>query len=209
MTTTVIEGNRFFNTGPNTPDARPVIEHIVTTLLRKGHHLATGCATGADALVVETCASLRQLHRLSIFAVFTPAGAGAFKNSNVEPVLAAFRHGADVHFSAGGDLYKPLRTRLAERTRVMIAWSFNAPGGSQLVAVFGPNGNSRGTALAVKTAALTYDRPVIALAVGKPLADLPLPGPGCWETTHEFLPHMARRWCNPPDAYRDNISLFA
>jgi len=78
-----------------------------------GFGIFTGCAVGADASIVGACVGMGAANQLTIFAIFGPAGDGAWIWSNVKGVMLAEAAGARVVWYAGG----PPRMRPGVRCR--------------------------------------------------------------------------------------------
>lgn len=169
----------------------PLVLDAVQAAMERQSGLVVGCCTGADEQVIRAAMILNATHRLVILAAFGPQGEGAFELSAVDAVLKATALGADVRFFAGGPVEQPLATRLAQRTRVMIACARRSPD-ARLVAFFG-RPNSRGTFLAVR-AAIAAGLPVVAFACGMDPAYLPRPGAGAWVSVSDAAMPGALAW---------------
>ncbi len=134
-----------------------------------GHTLALGCAVGTDAVALAAAGP----ERAKVFAAFGPRGAGAWRGSAVAAVRAHAAAGGAVAHWAGGCAARPLRARLAARTRAAVRAA-----DAGLVAFFATPG-SRGTALACRVAA-ERGLPVWAFALGFAPMRLARPGNGIW-----------------------------
>ena len=169
----------------------PLVLDAVQTVLANNAGLVVGCCTGADEQVIRAAMMLGAARRLVILAAFGPQGEGAFELSAVETVLEATALGTDTRFFTGGPLEQPLATRLAQRTRAMIACARRSLD-ARLVAFFG-RPNSRGTYLAVR-AAVAAGLPVIAFACGMDPAHMPRPGSGAWVPVSDAAMPGALAW---------------
>jgi hypothetical protein len=124
------------------------------------------------------------------FAAFGPGGIGAGQFSAVAQVLGFARSGGSggsVQWWAGGPVSVPLRGRLADRTRAVIA-SANAG-----VVVFFSSPRSRGSFLACRCAVLR-GLPVVAFPLWFSGFNLPLLGAGSWVTAGDGVWSSAYRW---------------
>ncbi|TCT21190.1 hypothetical protein EDC35_10443 [Thiobaca trueperi] len=96
-----------------------------SALLARGHRLAVGCCTGADACALSAAVALGLACRVEVFAAFgasIPPGRwplGACPASAVSEVRRAVSEGAQLRAWAGGGVSVPLSTRLAARTRAV------------------------------------------------------------------------------------------
>ena len=169
----------------------PLVLDAVQAALERDSDLVVGCCTGADDQVIRAAMMLGAARRLTILAAFGPQSEGAFELSAVDTVLDATRLGADTRFFTGGPLEQPLSTRLAQRTRAMIAWARRSPD-ARLVAFFG-RPNSRGTYLAAR-AAVAAGLPVIAFACCMDPAHLPRPASGAWVALGDAAMPGALAW---------------
>ena len=169
----------------------PLVLDAVQAALERDSGLVVGCCTGADDQVIRAAMMLGAARRLVILAAFGPQGEGAFELSAVETVLEATALGTDTRFFTGGPLEQPLATRLAQRTRAMIACARRSPD-ARLVAFFG-RPNSRGTFLPARTA-IAAGLPVIAFACGMDPAYLPRPGSGAWVPVSDAAMPGALTW---------------
>jgi hypothetical protein len=138
-----------------------------------GVSLAVGCCSGADAALLSAVPGSVPPSLVRCFAAFGPGGAGSGPFSAVASVQSFAASGGSVQWWAGGPASVPLRVRLADRTRAVIAAADR-----ELVVFFG-SPFSRGSLLACRCA-LARGLPVVAYPVGFPVADLPVFGAGYW-----------------------------
>jgi hypothetical protein len=122
------------------------IAAVVSGLVADGAHLVTGCATGADALVIRSALDLgaRGAGALSVLAAHGPvapsspasrySAPGSWSGSAVADVASAQRAGASVSWWAGGGPDVALRARLARRSLAAVRLVAASSCGSGLVA---------------------------------------------------------------------------
>ncbi|WP_456378823.1 hypothetical protein [Thiolapillus sp.] len=142
---------------------------VARVLVRSGGSLVVGCATGADAAVLNSVPSSLVL----CLSAFGRGGAGSCRVSAVQQVQAHHAAGGAVQWWAGGPASVPLPARLRGRTAAVVAAA-----NSGLVAFFGSPA-SRGSALACRMAA-GRGLPVVAFPLGFHGLQLPVLGAGQW-----------------------------
>lgn len=137
---------------------------FIRSVFQAGGSLSVGCASGADQAALSLFSSLAP-SRVSVFAAFSPSGAGSWRCSAVSAVRAAAAAGASVRWLAGGSLAVPLVARLALRSRAALA-------GCAAAVFFLPGRGS----LSVARAALQAGIPVLVSCAGLAAAPvLPVP----------------------------------
>jgi hypothetical protein len=166
------------------PGGSQLVAQVARSLVSAGSSLVVGCAAGADAAALAAVppGSVR------IFSAFGPGGAGsAGRVSAVAAVCAFAAAGGSMAWWAGGSAARPLRARLAARTRAVVAEA------SALV-VFFTSPASRGSSLAARFAA-ERGLPVVAFPLGffgLPALGLgrwtPAGGSGCWSDALVWVP---------------------
>jgi hypothetical protein len=166
----------------------PLVFRVAVALRRSSRSVAVGCASGADAVVLASCLSLRI--PVSVFAVGSPSGAGFWRGSAPFGLLHAA--GSDVHWFAGGPLSVELVKRLAARSRVCVAAAAAGGEGSGLV-VFLSSPSSRGSLLACRFAA-SAGLPVVIFCCGFSPSALPALGLGRWVSAGSGVWSSAVRW---------------
>jgi len=185
--------------------AAPLVGRTVAAVLRQGRAVATGCASGVDALVVAAALGAGAGSSLFVFSAFGPSGLGVVgSSSSLVGVAAAAGAGAHVAWFAGGGpgsvgsgaSLPPARARLAGRSLAFVRFVAGQGPGSGLVgfvsgspfAPFGPGpwpacGSGSWGSLG---AAALLGLPVIAFPCGwssfpGPVGLPALPGPaGSW-----------------------------
>lgn len=130
-----------------------VVRSVVWAALAAGFSVRTGCAIGADSLVISAVLAAGWLSRLAVFAAFGPGGAGALSCSASSLVGRVYRAGAQVVFSSL--LSCRPAARLAARSRAAllgsaIACFFLAPGS------FARSGSLLAAAAAVRSGIPVY-----------------------------------------------------
>lgn len=151
------------------PSAAPLVRRVVSAALRAGFVLASGCAAGADQLVVSAAISLDP-GSLRVFAAGSAEGAGFWSGSAPLSLLrSAAAAGAQVSWLAGGSLAVPLRARLLRRSLAALA-------GCSSAAFFLASPTSPGS-LRVAAAAVASGAQVFAFPDG--FEGPPAPPPGC------------------------------
>jgi len=113
-------------------EASPFVRRVLASVVASGRGVAVGCACGLDAVVVRSVGSVVPAASLSVFAVFSSSGAGAWGGSAVSSVRAAAAAGASVVWSAGGS--GVLRSRLRSRSAAMVRFAAASGAGAGLVA---------------------------------------------------------------------------
>lgn len=168
---------------------------VVSTLVTAGVHLVTGCAVGADQLVIRAAVALGPpgVSALSVLAAHGPvspswsaarySAPGAWSGSAVADVAAAMLAGVSVSWWAGGGPDLELRTRLARRSLSAVRLVAAGGPGSGLVAWpsrlpplpfrDGPWPSCGSGTWASVAAAARLDLPVVVIPVGS-LLDVPL-----------------------------------
>lgn len=164
------------------PGGAALVGRVAADLAESGCSLVVGCCRGADAAVLRSVPVLVPPSRVLCLAAFGPvsppwpaarySAPGAWSGSAVPEVARFMLAGGSVSWWAGGPSV-PLRSRLAARTRAVVA---EASAG--LVVFFG-SPDSRGSLLAARCA-VSRGLPVVAFSVGFPAADLPAIGAGAW-----------------------------
>lgn len=150
--------------GSRSLQSQPVVAAVVAAALAAGFSVQTGCAAGADALVIRSVLAAGAAGRLVVFSAFFPGGAPAL-------VSEAFAAGARVFFSSFSG---PLAARLAARSRSAVvsasvcAW-FLSPSGQAA-----GSGSLKAAAFAAKSG-----KPVFVFQCGVPYAPASI-GAGCW-----------------------------
>lgn len=142
----------------------------------------TGCATGADELVIKAVLSSTPLpltNRLSIFTILGRGGIGGWKWTATNTVRTASARGAEVRWNAGGEGGTALRRQLRQRTLAMLD-DLDRDGKSGLVAFWT---ESPGTRLSMVEAAKRGLRVVAYQLEGHPLPSL---GNGHWKLRNGF-----------------------
>lgn len=153
--------------------AGSLVSAVVGSVLRAGHSVSVGCASGADSAVVSACLSAGAAARLRVFAVFAPDGLGAWACSAVALVRRAFAAGAAVSWLSGGPASGDLVQRLRVRSARSVWWAARSGAGRGLVAfVVAPPPASPGTWGTVSFA-LRLGVPVVVFPWGFSAAALP------------------------------------
>lgn len=150
----------------------PTVAAVVKQALSVGK-IVTGCAVGADELVVRTVLMSTPLplsDKLTVFTILEQTGSGGWKATARETVLEAGARGTHIEWNAGGDKTVSLRMRLRCRTIKMIEFLSRCRPSSGLIAFWT---NSPGTRMSM-TEATKAGIPV----VGYPLENHVLPGLG-------------------------------
>jgi hypothetical protein len=150
-----------------------LVVRVASGLASSGASFAVGCCCGADAALLSAVPGSLPPSLVRCFAAFGPAGEGAGPFSAAASVQAFAASGGCVQWWAGGAATVPLRSRLAGRTRAVVAAADRG-----LVAFFG-SPSSRGSLFACRLA-LSRGLPVLVFPVGFPAAELPLLGAGYW-----------------------------
>lgn len=88
-----------------------------------GLEIATGCCTGADALIMSAAVIGHWAEKLTVLAAFGPDGAGAAGVSAVSLTQAAQVAGADVKWWMGGGPKIPTYARLVRRSAALAAYT--------------------------------------------------------------------------------------
>lgn len=164
-----------------------LVVRVVADLAAGGASFVVGCCSGADAALLSAVPGSVPPSLVRCFAAFGPGGIGAGQFSAVAQVLAFARSGGAVQWWAGGPVSVPLRARLADRTRAVIA-SANTG-----LVVFFSSPNSRGSFLACRCAVLR-GLPVVAFPLWFSDFNLPLLGAGSWVTAGGGVWSSAYRW---------------
>lgn len=112
--------------------ALPYVARVVGAVLAGGHVVTVGCATGADAQVIQCALRSSSFQQVRVFAAFGPSGAGSWSGSAVAVVQAWAQAGGSVSWLAGGSLAVPMVARLMARSVAGLAGAsaavFFAPG---------------------------------------------------------------------------------
>ena len=138
---------------------------------------AVGCASGGDALALQSLALRGAARRVSVFCAGDASGAGFWRFSAFSVVQSVVAAGASPVWLAGGPLSAPLGERLAARSRAALV-----PGGVPVSVacwfLFSPV--SRGS-LAAARAAASAGVPVVVFCCGWDSSLLaPLLSGGSW-----------------------------
>jgi hypothetical protein len=164
---------------------RPHVERVTAYLLDAGAGLAVGCCVGVDECVIQASARWG-FHRVTVWSAFGPVSpvlappprhyiaAGSWPGSALAAVAQHRQRGGLVMPWAGGGPHLPLKVRLANRTRTVIADAT----ASAVVLFSSPR--SHGSALACRLA-LARGLPVFAFPLGFSGSLLPALGPGAWQ----------------------------
>jgi len=173
-----------------------MIAQAVGLFAAHGREIATGCAVGGDAFALQAALATAGPARTFVYCAFDEFGRGAWARSNVGGVRAAAAAGATVYWLAGGPLTLRLVTRLAQRSRKMVASL--SPGGrdahSGIVGwVTSPPPGSPGSWGTVRFAAACGLR-VVVFNVGWPASAAPSLGAGRWITAGTGLWAGALLW---------------
>ncbi len=174
--------------------ARPIVSSVVQEALSTTRaSLSIGCSIGADSFVLSSLPRAI-LHRLTIFAAFGFDGEGSCSLSAVNSVLGAVRHGAFVHWWAGGPLSVPLNQRLALRSVALVRHIASSPPAALISFLSSPD--SRGSLIGCRRAA-PLGVTVIVFCIGFSPTQLPLlRGGGGWSPV-QIAGQEAVRW-HPP-----------
>lgn len=156
-----------------------LVVRVASDLAASGASLMVGCCSGADAALLSAVPAYLPPSLVRCLAAFGPEGAGAGPASAVARVSAFAAAGGQVQWWAGGPASAPLRSRLADRTRAVVA---SADAG---LVVFFSSPSSRGSLLACRCA-VSRGLPVLAFPVGFPAARLPVLGAGFWVQAGQF-----------------------
>lgn len=144
---------------------------IVKAAGRNGISIAVGCCVGADRGFL--LAALSAQVPVQVFAAFGANGQGSWSGSAVSAVARAVSASAPVTFWAGGSQQVPLKARLLQRSKAVLA----APAVTAAFAVFSGHSRQGGTFKVCQLAA-SRNLPVFAVsASGSPLPSL---GAGRW-----------------------------
>ena len=190
---------------------RPQVERVTAYLLDAGAGLAVGCCVGVDECVIQASARFGW-SRTTIWSAFGPVSpvlappprhymaAGGWSGSALAAVAEHRQRGGLVMPGAGGGPDVPLKARLAQRTRTVIADAT----ASAVVLFSSPR--SHGSALACRLA-LARGLPVFAFPLGFSGSLLPalgpgawrsVTGPGCWVQAWRWFPaQVFHPACNP------------
>ena len=156
-----------------------LVVRVASDLAASGASFVVGCCSGADAALLSAVPSFLPPSLVRCLAAFGPGGVGAGPASAVAQVSAFAAADGSVQWWAGGPASAPLRSRLADRTRAVIA-SANVG-----LAVFFGSPSSRGSLLACRCA-LARRLPVLAFPVGFSGSELPSLGDGFWVPSGQF-----------------------
>jgi hypothetical protein len=156
-----------------------LVARVVSDLAASGASFVVGCCSGVDAALLSAVPGSVPPSLVRCLAAFGPCGVGAGPASAVAQVSAFACAGGSVQWWAGGQASVPLRSRLADRTRAVVA-SANAG-----LVVFFSSPSSRGSILACRCA-VARGLPVLAFAVGFSGSKLPVFGAGAWVPSGQF-----------------------
>lgn len=157
--------------------ARSVLIDVLSTSRPEGVgnlRIVTGCATGADEMVIK--ASLELGLPIRIYTIMNSSFLGGWKSTAVQALKEAKSCGAEIVWEAGGRIQDDLVRRLKSRTLKMLNDVQQAGSGSGVLAFWS---NSRGTALTIKEA-ISRGLPVVALPIEATWDSLPKVGKGNW-----------------------------
>ncbi len=162
-----------------------VLGDLVQSLQVARRSLVTGCAVGADAIVMDFGAGNGPLQ---VLAVCESDGYGSWRGTALPFVRGAARLGASVQWLAGGPLSVALPARLAARTRAVGA----AASAGAVIAV--SSSQSAGSLLLARSVAARR-LPVVALACGFSWLSLPpLAAGGFWRKLGVGPGVVAAQW---------------
>lgn len=156
-----------------------LVVRVASLFAANGASFVVGCCTGADAALLSAVPGAVPPSLVRCLAAFGPSGAGACSASATKAVFSFISSGGSVAWWAGGAASVPLRSRLANRTRSVIASA-----DSGLIVFFSSPG-SRGSVLACRCA-VKKGLPVLAFPVGFSGKKLPDLGAGSWVKTGQF-----------------------
>ena len=148
-----------------------VVSAVVSAALAAGFQIRSGCARGADSLVVSAVVAAGAADRLSVFCAFPGFGGRVPAVCDQVGVLAAARAGARLFFSS---FCAPVRAVLAARSRSAVVGSrfccwFLSPAGAAA-------GSSSGSLLA---AAFAVSQGIPVFVFGCGFWGPPAPLAGC------------------------------
>jgi len=146
---------------------------VASDLAAGGASFVVGCCSGTDAALLSAVPGFVPPSLVRCLAAFGPGGVGSGPASAVAQVAAFAGAGGSVQWWAGGPASVSLRSRLAGRTRAVVA-SANAG-----LVVFLGAPSSRGSLLACRCA-VSRGLPVLAFPVGFSGSKLPVLGVGAW-----------------------------
>jgi hypothetical protein len=155
------------------PEGQRQLATVAAAVVASGRSLAVGCCVGADAAVISALSGSPNIH---IYAAFGPEpdSPGSWVCSAVSTVSRAVAAGSPGSWWVGGRGHLPYKHRLAQRTLVVARLGV----GGCLVG-FGRFGPHKGSLL-LASACACRGYPVVGLADGFAVADLPLLGKGRW-----------------------------
>jgi len=156
-----------------------LVVRVTADLAAGGASFVVGCCSGADAALLSAVPGSVPPSLVRCLAAFGPGGMGAGSASAAAQVAAFAGSGGVVQWWAGGPASSPLRSRLADRTRAVVA---AADAG---LVVFFASPSSRGSLLACRCA-LSRGLPVLAFPVGFSGSNLPVLGAGFWLPFGQF-----------------------
>lgn len=201
------------------------IAAVVSDLVADGAHLVTGCATGADSLVIRAALALgaQGAEALTVLAAHGPispsllgsrhSAPGAWSGSAVADVAAAQRAGAAVSWWSGGGPDVALRARLARRSLAavrlvaassrssgLVAWPSRLPSYPFRAGAWPSCGSGTWASVA---AAARLGVPVVVFPAGElvtvPLSSWPAPAAGgYWWPLNSGVLAGAALWSPPP-----------
>ena len=122
--------------------ASALLSSLVSSVLRSGRGVASGCALGVDHLAVSSALSLGGASSLSVFSAFGPSGLGSLPGASAS-LSAAVSAGASVSWWAGGapraGVLPPVVARLSGRSLAFVsALAASGPGRGLVAVVSGP-----------------------------------------------------------------------
>ena len=174
----------------------PLIASISQHIAHSSGSLSVGCCLGVDQAVISSVEP-KYLH---IHTIFNSRGEGACSLSAVQSVLSSASAGSNLTWLSGGQLSKPLTSRLSSRTKSVVS---SASAG--LLAIF-ISGTSRGTALACQVAA-NHGLPVLALSPNS--VTLPSIKGFSWsKVSSQFSHYLAGSKLHPYTLNSQNHQLF-
>lgn len=175
--------------------ARSVLADVLSTPRPEGVgalRIVTGCATGADEMVIK--AGLELGLPLRIYTIMNSSFRGGWKSTAVQVLKDANSCGAEIVWEAGGSIQDDLVRRLKSRTLKMLNDVQQAGSGSGVLAFWS---NSRGTALTIKEA-ISRGLPVVALPIEATSDSLPKVGKGNWvPRSGSMVKSSSFRWMGP------------
>lgn len=150
-----------------------LVVQVASDLAAGGASFVVGCCSGADAALLSAVPGSVPPSLVRCLAAFGAGGIGSGSSSAVGAVSSFAGAGGSVQWWAGGPASVPLRGRLADRTRAVIASADAA------LVVFFASPSSHGSLLACRCA-VSRGLPLVAFPVGFSGLGLPILGAGSW-----------------------------